>query len=78
MRPAPSPATPPPPLWFDVDVFVQMRLDVPAIEPTNFVKGGPELRRLVDINLARLLRICLSKLLANPCPSNLLDENPPL
>ena len=40
--------------------------DPTLVQPANLVKGSPELGRLVDIDLARLLGIGLAELLAHP------------
>lgn len=37
-----------------------------GVEPANLVKGRPELRGLVDVNLASLLSVGLAELLASP------------
>jgi hypothetical protein len=48
------------------------------VQPSNLVKCLPELASLIDINLAGLLGIRLSKFLANPESLDSLDEDPTL
>lgn len=43
---------------------LEERTDPGRVEPAHLLKGGPELRCLVDINLAGLLRVGLAKLFA--------------
>lgn len=46
-----------------------------AVQPTDLVKGRPQLGGLVDVNLARLLRVRLAKLLAHPQTLEPPDEH---
>jgi hypothetical protein len=62
-------------LRLDVNLLVKVRFDKLAIEPADLVESGPQLRSLVNINLARLLRVGFAKLLANLSPPDLLDED---
>ena len=49
-----------------------------GIQPSNLIKCLPELAGFIDINLASLLGICLSKFLANLVSFDSLDEDPTL
>jgi hypothetical protein len=65
-------------LRLDVNLLVKVRFDKLAIEPADLVESGPQLRRLVDIDLGRLLRVGFAELLADLSPPDLLDEDPSL
>jgi hypothetical protein len=67
-----------PPLWLDRDLLIHMRLDPPAFKPSDLVESRPQFRRLVDIDLAGLLRVRFPELLAKLCPPHLLDKDPAL
>lgn len=51
---------------------------VTLVEPADLVEGRPELASLIDIDLASLLSIRLSKLLTDPKSIETGFEDPPL
>lgn len=54
------------------------RLHPLQVQPADLLKGRPELRGLVDINLASLLSVRLPELLPNPGAFEAADEYPTL